>query len=134
LDPETSFPLAQAQLYGVPAGWPPGAAEMAGLAGGDPLTAGTELSKQARLTAWVRGRVQGVGFRWWVRSNALELGLIGLAENLLDGRVKIVAEGSRDNCLALLDRLEGPDAPGYVIQVTHRWDQARGGLSGFVER
>ncbi len=47
----------------------------------------------ARLTAWVTGRVQGVGFRWWVRSNALELGLAGFAENLADGRVKVVAEG-----------------------------------------
>jgi acylphosphatase len=103
-------------------------------AAGTAGTAGTELSKQARLTAWVRGRVQGVGFRWWVRSNALELGLLGIAENLLDGRVKIVAEGNRDSCAALLDRLDGPDAPGYVVQVTHRWDQARGGLIGFVER
>jgi acylphosphatase len=44
----------------------------------------------ARLTAWVEGRVQGVGFRWWVRSRALELGLTGFAENLADGRVKVV--------------------------------------------
>ena len=92
------------------------------------------LSKQARLTAWVRGRVQGVGFRWWVRSAALELGLLGMAENLIDGRVKVVVEGHRDNCAALLARLESPGAPGHVVQVTHRWDQARGGLAGFVER
>jgi acylphosphatase len=95
---------------------------------------GTELSKQARLTAWVRGRVQGVGFRWWVRASALELGLTGMAENLVDGRVKIVAEGNRDSCSALLSRLAGPEAPGTVAEVTHRWDQARGGLTGFVER
>jgi len=92
------------------------------------------LSDQARLTAWVRGRVQGVGFRWWVRSAALELGLVGIAENLADGRVKVVAEGSRDSCAALLGRLEGPGAPGHVVHVTHRWDQARGGLVGFTER
>lgn len=92
------------------------------------------LSRQARLTAWVRGRVQGVGFRWWVRSNGLELGLLGMAENLVDGRVKVVAEGNRDNCMALLERLEAPGAPGHVVQVTHRWDEARGGLAGFVER
>ena len=92
------------------------------------------LSRQARLTAWVRGRVQGVGFRWWVRSNGLELGLLGVAENLVDGRVKVVAEGNRDNCMALLERLEAPGAPGHVVQVTHRWDEARGGLAGFVER
>ena len=92
------------------------------------------LSKQARLTAWVRGRVQGVGFRWWVRSNALELGLMGLAENLVDGRVRIVAEGNSDSCAALLERLESPGTPGNVVQVTHRWDRARGDLAGFVER
>ena len=89
---------------------------------------------QARLTAWVRGRVQGVGFRWWVRSVALELDLLGVAENLVDGRVKIVAEGHRESCSALLARLEAPGAPGHVVQVTHRWDEARGGLSGFLER
>ncbi len=92
------------------------------------------LSRQARLTAWVSGRVQGVGFRWWVRSMALELGLRGMAENLVDGRVKIIAEGDRDSCMALLARLEAPGAPGHVVQVTHRWDAARGGLAGFVER
>jgi acylphosphatase len=108
--------------------------DLVGAPAAEPTPAGSTLSKQARLTAWVRGRVQGVGFRWWVRSRALELGLSGTAENLADGRVKVVAEGNRDSCLALLARLEGPDVPGQVIQVTHRWDQARGGLTGFVER
>jgi acylphosphatase len=92
------------------------------------------LSKQARLTAWVRGRVQGVGFRWWVRSVALELGLLGVAENLVDGRVKIIAEGNKDSCVALLERLRAPGTPGNVVQVTYRWDQARGGLDEFTER
>jgi acylphosphatase len=110
-------------------GGSPGAAATARPAG-----AGNELSKQARLTVWVRGRVQGVGFRWWVRANALELGLIGVAENLTDGRVKVVAEGNRDGCAVLLSRLGGTDVPGYVVEVTHRWDSARGGLTGFVER
>jgi acylphosphatase len=89
---------------------------------------------EARLTAWIRGRVQGVGFRWWVRRNALELGLLGVAENLIDGRVKVVAEGDRDNLVELLGRLEGPGTPGQVAQVTFRWDQFRGGFTGFVER
>jgi acylphosphatase len=92
------------------------------------------LSQQARLTIWARGRVQGVGFRWWVRSNALELGLVGVAENLVDGRVRVVVEGNSDNCAALLGRLESPGTPGNVVQVTHRWDQARGGMTGFDER
>ena len=46
-----------------------------------------------RLTAWVHGHVQGVGFRWWTRSRALELGLAGYASNRPDGRVQVVAQG-----------------------------------------
>jgi len=100
----------------------------------DPSSGVDAPGGQARLTAWVRGRVQGVGFRWWVRRNALELGLLGAAENLLDGRVKVIAEGGKDSLVELLGRLEGPSAPGQVAQVTHRWDPVRGGFSGFVER
>jgi acylphosphatase len=89
---------------------------------------------RARLTAWVAGHVQGVGFRWWVRARALELHLTGIAENLEDGRVKIIAEGSAEGCRELLAALEGPGTPGRVARVTLRWDQPQGGLSGFVER
>ena len=46
-----------------------------------------------RLTAWVHGYVQGVGFRWWTRSRARELGLTGYAKNQNDGRVLVVAQG-----------------------------------------
>jgi len=87
-----------------------------------------------RLTAWVHGRVQGVGFRWWIRARALELGLAGSAANLPDGRVEVVAEGSRDACQALLDALNGPDTPGRVRTVVERWGQSRGEMAGFVER
>ena len=52
--------------------------------------------RQVRMTAWVHGRVQGVGFRWWTRCRALELGLVGHAANLSDGRVEVVAEGPQE--------------------------------------
>lgn len=87
-----------------------------------------------RLTAWVHGHVQGVGFRWWTRSRALELGLVGSATNLADGRVQVVAEGSAEALAALLARLRGPDTPGRVDTVIDRISAARGGLHGFVER
>jgi acylphosphatase len=91
-------------------------------------------AERARLTAWVRGHVQGVGFRWWVRSRALELGLTGYATNLDDGRVLVVAEGSRVGCAQLLAALGGSGMPGRVTGVTERWDAPRGGLTGFAER
>ncbi|MDX6739103.1 acylphosphatase [Actinocorallia sp. A-T 12471] len=87
-----------------------------------------------RLTAWVRGKVQGVGFRWWTRARALELGLVGSAGNLRDGRVEVVAEGDKAACERLLELLRSGDTPGRVDGVTERWDVARGNVEGFVER
>lgn len=87
-----------------------------------------------RLTAWVRGHVQGVGMRWWIRSRALELGLTGWARNCDDGRVEVVAEGPREGCEALLAALSGPGTPGRVSGVNERWSDARGVPGGFVER
>ena len=84
-----------------------------------------------RMTAFVKGRVQGVGFRWWTRARALELGLTGSATNLADGRVEVVAEGPEAACRTLLALL--PDGPGHVEFVTDRWASPRG-ESGFRER
>ncbi len=86
-----------------------------------------------RLNAWVHGHVQGVGFRWWTRCRARELGLTGEARNLPDGRVAVVAEGPRPACEALLERLRGDGAPGRVDDVVVQWGDARGGSTGFVE-
>ena len=87
-----------------------------------------------RLTAWVRGHVQGVGFRWWTRSRALELGLTGYAANQADGRVLVVAQGPRDACEKLLQLLDGGDTPGRVDKVVADWSQPQERFDGFVER
>jgi acylphosphatase len=98
-----------------------------------------ECSDPARLTVWVHGRVQGVGFRWWVRSRALELRLVGHATNLDDGRVQVVAEGPRAACQQLLGFL-APSAtghaarPGSVDGVVERWSEPVGKDLGFEER
>lgn len=91
-------------------------------------------SPDVRLTAYVHGHVQGVGFRWWTRSRALELGLVGSATNLADGRVLVVAEGPRAAVDALLATLRSGDTPGTVDTVVDRIDPARGDLRGFVEK
>jgi acylphosphatase len=44
----------------------------------------------------VRGRVQGVGFRWYVVDKAQELNLAGWVRNKSDGKVEIAAAGQRD--------------------------------------
>lgn len=90
-----------------------------------------------RLTAFVHGHVQGVGFRWWTRSRALELGLAGSASNLVDGRVCVVAEGERGTCECLLELLrEEPTTtgrPGSVELVVAQWGEPKG-VEGFRER
>lgn len=87
------------------------------------------------MTVWVRGRVQGVGFRWFTRANALRIGgLRGFALNLGDGRVQVVAEGNRAQCEELLEWLKEGDTPGRVDGVTEIWDSPRGGYNGFAIR
>ncbi|WP_194814671.1 acylphosphatase [Nocardia sp. XZ_19_385] len=87
-----------------------------------------------RLSAWVHGTVQGVGFRWWTRSRALELGLSGYARNSRDGRVHVIAEGSRAAGEKLLGLLRSGETPGRVTLVVESWEPARGDMSGFEER
>jgi acylphosphatase len=93
-----------------------------------------EGGDQVRLTALASGQVQGVGFRWWTRCRALELGLVGQAANLPDGRVQVIAEGRRGDCDRLVGLLRGGDTPGAVDDVQVRFDSAQGGFTGFVER
>ncbi|MDR3660814.1 MAG: acylphosphatase [Mycobacterium sp.] len=89
---------------------------------------------EVRLSAWVHGRVQGVGFRWWTRARALELGLTGYASNKADGRVHVVAQGSRADCERLLGLLRGGTTPGTVTTVVDDWAPAWEPIEGFAER
>jgi acylphosphatase len=63
----------------------------------------------------VSGRVQGVGFRAFVRQHAISLGLTGYAKNLADGRVEVLATGSA----AAVDTLRGH------LHVGPRWSDVR---------
>lgn len=92
----------------------------------------------ARVTAFVHGHVQGVGFRWWTRSRALELGLAGHARNMGDGRVEVVAQGRPDALERLVDLLgEAPSTtgrPGLVESVVVQRAGPKDGITGFAPR
>ncbi len=85
-----------------------------------------------RLTARVTGRVQGVGFRWWVRRHAAALGLSGWVMNADDDRaVDLVAEGAPD-ALDELERLIRRGPPGALVDaVDRRREPASGEYDGF---
>lgn len=72
----------------------------------------------------VHGRVQGVGFRWWTRKTADELGLSGSVRNVPDGTVEIRAAGPADALAELERRLQsGPRSA--VVRRVERLDPGR---------
>jgi len=79
----------------------------------------------------VRGRVQGVGFRWFVEREAHTLGIAGWVRNNHDGSVEILAQGTRDRLAGLHARLrEGPRAARVdAVEVTDA--KAIEGLASF---
>ena len=90
-----------------------------------------ESDGRRRLEATVHGRVQGVGFRYFTRSEAQKLGLSGWVRNLRSGEVEIAAEGSREDLQALLDSVrEGPPM-AWVERVDEEWKEAKGESGSF---
>ena len=87
-----------------------------------------------RLEARVTGRVQGVGFRQFTRSQARRLGVDGWVRNESDGSVRILAEGPREALDEFLERLEEGPAGARVLDVRPEWSGATGEFSGFSVR
>jgi acylphosphatase len=87
-----------------------------------------------RLDATIIGRVEGVGFRYFVLREAMELGLEGWVANTADGSVRCVAEGPRARLDTLLELLrEGPPS-AIVERVSEAWMPATGTVGPFSVR
>lgn len=67
----------------------------------------------------VRGRVQGVGFRWYVVEMARELRLAGWVKNRADGNVEVAAAGEGD-ALAKLEAAVTAGPPGARVEAVKR--------------
>lgn len=89
------------------------------------------MPNDVRLTARVSGRVQGVGYRFFVRREAASRGLRGFARNLADGRVEVVAEGPRHAVEALLVALERGPSAAEVESIDAEWSAAEGDFASF---
>lgn len=79
---------------------------------------------------FIRGRVQGVGFRWFVERAAHSLSLRGYARNLADGRVEVYAVGSADGIKQLTPLLAQGPAQSEVLGI-EEMEAAVEAVSGF---
>ena len=86
---------------------------------------------ERRAVILVKGRVQGVYFRASATQTATELGIRGHVENLADGNLRIVAEGTTENLEKLIEWCrEGPPR-AKVESVELKWLSAEGGFVDF---
>jgi acylphosphatase len=88
-------------------------------------------SELSRLEARVKGNVHGVGYRYFVISNAMRLGLTGWVSNEQDGTVRCVAEGPRADLELLLDALREGPAMAIVAYVSEDWLPYTGNWGSF---
>ena len=73
------------------------------------------MSKQFRII--VKGRVQGVGYRWFARQAAQELGIRGYVKNLPNGDVEVAAEGDNAAIEKFIDYLKQGPSFAHVTDI-----------------
>ena len=79
----------------------------------------------------VRGRVQGVGFRWFVEREAKTLGISGWVRNNTDGTVEVLATGTGEQLSSLRSRLQQGPRAARVDNVEETEDKPVAGLKTF---
>jgi acylphosphatase len=79
----------------------------------------------------VSGRVQGVGFRYFVKQRADEAGATGWVRNLRDGRVEAVLQGTQEAVRRVLDDIGQGPSGARVDEVVTRPVVAQDGSGGF---
>jgi len=87
-----------------------------------------------RVEAIVRGRVHGVGYRFYAVSRAESLGLKGFARNLSDGSVEVVAEGPKEKLEELISELHAGPGTARVEEVKVVRGKASNEFKGFSIR
>ncbi|HOX02299.1 MAG TPA: acylphosphatase [Candidatus Paceibacterota bacterium] len=86
---------------------------------------------RARMRIVYGGHVQGVGFRYTVKSLAPGYEVTGGVRNLPDGRVELIAEGAREELDALAQSVMDSGLGPLIRDVEMHWEEAQGGMRGF---
>lgn len=76
-----------------------------------------------RLSAQIHGRVQGVGFRYFTREVALELGVSGWVRNTWDGDVEVMAEGEEGRLARFVGMLRDGPPRAEVESIDVTWSE-----------
>ncbi len=84
-----------------------------------------------RATVYYSGRVQGVGFRYAVKSLVPAFEVVGCVRNLSDGRVELVLEGERGELAALMQAVRECGLGPMIRDESCQWAEASGDLRGF---
>ena len=90
------------------------------------------MPKASRMHAVITGRVQGVGFRYFVLRNAKQLRLVGWVRNRTDGAVETIAEGNKQDLEDFISTLKIGPSMAWIQHVSTRWQPAEGNFVGFV--
>lgn len=80
---------------------------------------------------FVMGFIQGVGFRRYIKKKALSLGLKGWIKNLPDGRVEILAQGSKEDIAKLIKIAEKGNIFSFIKGVVVDWQKDEENFSDF---
>ena len=82
----------------------------------------------------VKGKVQGVSFRWFTVRAGRELGLNGYAKNRADGTVEVQAVGRKIDCDSLIDQVKEGPTMSQVDDVEISWVNANENFTDFEIR
>ena len=88
-------------------------------------------NEKYRLHAFVKGNVQGVGFRYHTLKSAQDNHLTGWVRNRYDGRVEVMAEGEHEDLNSLLMDLRKGPISAEVRDVDYEFDDAKGEFDRF---
>ena len=87
---------------------------------------------KCRLHVFYDGRVQGVGFRYTVKSVAAGFEVTGSVRNLADGRVELIAEGRKEELLAFQQAIRDAGLGRLILRENASWADATNEFRGFA--
>jgi acylphosphatase len=90
-----------------------------------------QVMNRKRIQVFYSGSVQGVGFRYSVRSVATGFEVTGVVRNLPDGRVELVAEGAKAELEAFRQAIREAGLDGFIRNEDVIWGEARNEFRGF---